>query len=159
MHNSMCDLKLTCLLCARERDFQSDYRKRTSKKTNVSFNKTQFRKAYIWNTGRGNGATGVHQSNLWWIPGRGHQAFSDGPQEGRRSTKCTTVFETGNSHACFAIANWIIEGVLAKKKMSASTKRNLKSVYLEDWNTGRANGATGVTRESPSSILSSEQKF
>ena len=33
--------KLTCLLCACDRDFQSNYRRRTSKKTNVSFNKTQ----------------------------------------------------------------------------------------------------------------------
>ena len=42
--------------------------RRTGKKTNVSFNKTEFRKAYIWSTGRGNGVTGVHR------------AFSDGYQ-------------------------------------------------------------------------------
>ena len=64
-----------------------------ARKTNVCFNKTQFRKVYISNTGRGNGATGVHR------------AFSDGyqeesiehslmdPKRGRRSTKCTTVCE------------------------------------------------------------------
>ena len=68
MHVSMCSRKLTCLLCACDRDFQSNYRCCTSKKTNVSFNKTQFRKVYISNTGRGNGATGVYQ------------AFSDGYQ-------------------------------------------------------------------------------
>ena len=68
MHNSMCGRKLTCLLCACDRDFQSDYRRRTGKKTNVSFNKTEFRKAYFWSTGRGNGVTGVHR------------AFSDGYQ-------------------------------------------------------------------------------
>ena len=68
MHNSMCCRKLTCLLCACERDFQSNHRRRTSKKTNVSFNKTQIRKVYISSTGRGNGATGVHR------------AFSDGYQ-------------------------------------------------------------------------------
>ena len=41
MHNSMCFWKLTCLLCACDRDFQSNYRRRSSKKTNVSFNKTE----------------------------------------------------------------------------------------------------------------------
>ena len=35
MHNSMCGWKLACLLC----NCQSDYRRRTGKKTNVSFNK------------------------------------------------------------------------------------------------------------------------
>ena len=38
-----------------------NYRRSTGKKANVSFNKME---AYIWNTGRGNGATGVHQSIL-----------------------------------------------------------------------------------------------
>ena len=111
MHNSMCGRKLTCLLCACDRDFQSNYRRRTSKKTNVSFNKTQFRKVYISNTGRGNGVTGVHR------------AFSDGPnpKRGRRSTKCTTECAAGNFHACFAIAIRIIVCVLAKQSMSAST--------------------------------------
>ena len=41
MHNSMWGRKLTCLLCACDRDFLSKYRRRTSKKTNVSFNKMQ----------------------------------------------------------------------------------------------------------------------
>ena len=41
MHNSMCCWKLTCLFCSCDRDFQSNYRRRTSMKTNVSFNKTQ----------------------------------------------------------------------------------------------------------------------
>ena len=62
MHNSMCCRKLTCLLCACDRDFQSNYRRHASKKTNVSFNKTQFLKVYISNTGRGNGATGAHRA-------------------------------------------------------------------------------------------------
>ena len=47
MQNSMCGRKLTCLLCACDRDFQSNYRRRSSKKINVSFNKTQIRKVYI----------------------------------------------------------------------------------------------------------------
>ena len=51
MHNNMCCQKLTCLLCACVRDFQSDYRRCTGKKTNVSFNKTEFRTAHIWNSG------------------------------------------------------------------------------------------------------------
>ena len=46
-----------------------------AKKTNVSFNKTEFRKAYVWSTGRGNGVTGVHR------------AFSDGPLEGTEEHK------------------------------------------------------------------------
>ena len=75
MHNRMCCLKLTCLLCACDQDFESDYRRSTVKKTNVSFNNTQFRKEYIWNTGPGTGATGVHR------------AFSDGPPRGKEEHK------------------------------------------------------------------------
>ena len=159
MQNSLCCRKLRCLLCACDRDSQSNYHRRTSKKTNVSFNKTKLRKAFIWSTGRRNGATG------------GHQAFSDGfqgesikhslmdPPEGSRSTKCTAVCAAGNSDACFArvieISSRIIVGVPAKKPMSASTKRISESIYLE--HTQHRTRGWGHWR--PSSVLSSEQKF
>ena len=54
--DSTCGRKPTYLLCACDRDCQSDYLWPTGKKINVSFNQTEFRKAYIWSTGRGNGA-------------------------------------------------------------------------------------------------------
>ena len=90
MHNSMCCRKLTCLLCACDRDFKSYYHRRTSKKTNVSFNKTQFRKVYISDTGRGNGATGVHRAFSDGYQGESieHSLMeSDGPQEGKEEHK------------------------------------------------------------------------
>ena len=34
------------------------------KNTNVSFNQTEFQKAFIWNTGRGNGVISAHHSFL-----------------------------------------------------------------------------------------------
>ena len=54
---------------------------------------------------------GRQSSILGWIPGRVHPAFSDGPPEGRRSTKCTRVCVTGNSHAFFECGRDFIVGL------------------------------------------------
>ena len=63
----------------------------------------------------------------------------------KRSTKCTTVCAAGNLHACFAIASRIIVGVLAKTNNQCQLQQSEHSLI--------------DTRESPLSILSSEQKF
>ena len=101
----------------------------------------EYQKAYssFRSTGRGNGATGVHRAFSNENQGasikhslmdtrESPSKFSDGPREGRRSTKCTTVCAARNSHACFArvieISSRIVVGVPARKPMSASTKRN-----------------------------------
>ena len=94
---------------------------RTGKKTNVSFNKTQFRKVYISNTGRGNGATGDHRAFSDGYRGESIERSLMNPKRGRKSTKCTTECAAGTLHACFAIASRNIVGVLAKQSVSAST--------------------------------------
>ena len=76
---------------------------------------------YISNTGRGNGATGVHGAFSDGYQGESIEHSLMDPKRGRRGTKCTTVCAAGNIHACFAIDSLIIVGVLATQSMSAST--------------------------------------
>ena len=96
MHNSMCCRKLTCLLCECDRDFQLDYHRRTGKKTKVSYNKTQFQNVNIWSTGRGNGATGVHQAFLDGYQGESieHSLMDPEREEGAQNAQQCVRQET-----------------------------------------------------------------
>ena len=95
MHNSMCGRKLTCLLC----NGQSDYRRRTGKTINVSYNK--------W---------GHWQWGHWNGPLASIRAFSDRYQgesiehslkrteipnfKGNSHTEFKYETRKGNSHTC-----------------------------------------------------------
>ena len=140
MHNSMCCLKLTCLLCACDRDFQSNYRRSTSKITNVSFNKMQFRKVYISNTGRGNGVTGVHRAFSDGYQGESIEHSLMDPKRGRRSTKCTTECAAENLHACFAIASRIIVGVQSRTGKTINVSFNKQSMSVSSKQSMSASG-------------------
>ena len=158
----MCGRKLTCLLCACDRDFQSDYRRRTGQKNQSQLQPNGIPKsAYLEHRTREWGHWRP-SSILGWIPGRVHRAFSDGPLDGRRRHKMHNICAAGNSHACFArvieTSSRIIVGVPAKKPISASTKRNSEKRI-----SGAQDEVMGPlasiehsridTRESPSSIL------
>ena len=142
----MCGRKLTCLLCTCDRDFQSDYRRRTGKKPISASTKRNSEKRISGAQDKGMGplASIEHSrmdsrespsSILGWIPGRVHRAFSDGPLGGRRRHKMHNICAAGNSHACFArvmeTSSRIIVGVPAKNQSQLQPNGIPKSAYLE----------------------------